>query len=144
MTEWKRRKDGYAEKEKKDPFFIEEKFKDYIYYIDPMLDKFPKSERFGLYKTIKELNYGLLSDIIISAKTPATARTEVLKGVDRRLQALKFFIRYAYDSPKKCICAMRILTKARRTSCLRRTRLRRATRFSPRTGLSQFSRMARA
>lgn len=105
MTEWQRNKNGNSEREKRNPFYIEEKFKDYIYYIDPMLDKFPKSERFGLYKTIKELNYSLLSDIIISAKLPARERNKVLKSVDRRLQALKFFVRYSYDSPKKCIGA---------------------------------------
>ena len=104
MEQWKRLKQKKAEKEKYEPFYIEEKFKEYIYYIDPMLDKFPKSERFGLYKKIKELNYDLISDIIIYGKKPKEVRTNGLRKVDNRLQALKFFIRYAYDCPKHCIC----------------------------------------
>ena len=84
-------------KARQSSLYLVEVFKDYLVYADSCLDKFPETERFGLYRVIRNMNYDLIGEAVMMNSFSQPEKELALKALKRRLQALKFFLRYCYD-----------------------------------------------
>ena len=75
-------------------FILWQKLEDYTDYIFPILDRFPKHEKFALTSQIKNHCYGLLKQTIRTNKS--RYKKEGLYELDMQLEMLRWFIRHSY------------------------------------------------
>jgi hypothetical protein len=93
-----------------------QKLEDFINYFIPIIDRFPKSEKFALVSQIKNLMYDMAKEIIRTNK-----KRDKLAGwydFDASLEMLRFFIRHArkrkYLSPNSYETAVKKLAEVGR------------------------------
>ena len=89
-----------ARKAMKSPLYILEKFKDYIAYIDPQLDKKKDEEKI---KAIRRINYELLEMITEAGFAEKEELECIWKAAALRLKALTIFLRMAAEDRGKAL-----------------------------------------
>ena len=70
------RRRNFKMKARQSPLYLVEVFKDYLVYADSCLDKFPETERFGLYRVIRNMNYDLIRQHSIRRKRRTLQRIQ--------------------------------------------------------------------
>jgi len=75
-------------------FILWQKLEDFVEYFFPIVDKFPKSEKFALCSQIKNLLYIVMRDVIKMNKS--RNKTVLLHDIDTNLELLRWFIRHSH------------------------------------------------
>jgi hypothetical protein len=70
-----------------------QKVEDYVNWLFPILDRFPKSEKLALVSQMKNLSYEILKTIIKTNKS--SAKKAGWYEVDVQLEMMRFFLRHA-------------------------------------------------
>jgi four helix bundle protein len=78
-----------------DDLIIFQKTYDLIIWIFPMINRFPKKQRFVLGQQIENELLGIIKDIILANNE--RNKTEILKRISVRLDTLRILIRLAKD-----------------------------------------------
>lgn len=76
---------------------IVQKAYDLLRYTIPMLNKFPRSQRFTLADRIQNSLTELLEELIRAYYSPAARKKELLQQVNIRLEILRHHFRLCYD-----------------------------------------------
>lgn len=99
-----------------DNLLLYQRFDDFMNYFIPIIDRFPKTEKFALVSQIKNLMYDMIKEIIRTNK-----KRDKLAGwyeFDVSLEMLRFFIRHArrrkFLSPKSYETAVKKLAEVGR------------------------------
>ncbi|MEW6525098.1 MAG: diversity-generating retroelement protein Avd [Spirochaetota bacterium] len=90
-------------------FILYQKVYDFMLYLFPLVDRFPKHEKFALQTQIKNSIYNLLRLTIEIQKSKN--KMKLLYDFDKELEFLKTLIMFANDKKPACLS-----TKSRQTS----------------------------
>jgi len=70
------------------------KFEDFVYYFEPIVERFPHREHFALQADIKRCLHRIIELIIVTNKS--SRKLEGWHKVDTELEILKFYVRLSY------------------------------------------------
>ena len=79
-----------------DDLIIFRKHYDFMCYFFPVIDNFPKREKFALCTRIKNRVFNIL-DLIVDANETYGSNIRFLNRIDNELKKLKFQVRFAKD-----------------------------------------------
>ena len=70
---------------------------DFLLYLLPQLDKFPRKQKFIIADRIENLLLEILEKFISAYYLPADKKTELLGNSNTKLEILRHYIRLSYD-----------------------------------------------
>ncbi len=70
---------------------------DFILWLIPQVQKFPRAYRFTLSERIQRLTLDFYDSLVAAGKSKGQARRERLSGADIQLEQLRVWLRYARD-----------------------------------------------
>jgi|APTNR8051073442_1049403.scaffolds.fasta_scaffold13708_1 hypothetical protein len=76
---------------------IIQKAYDLLKYTIPVLEKFPRNQKFTLANRIQDALSELLEELIRAYYAPISIKKEKLQGVNVRLEILRHYFRLCYD-----------------------------------------------
>lgn len=77
-----------------DGFILWQKMEDFVEYLFPIVDRYPKHEKFALQSQIKNICYGILQQIIKTNKM--RQKQPGLYEIDTQLEFLRWLLRHSY------------------------------------------------
>lgn len=75
-------------------FILWQKMEDFVDWLFPIVDRFPKHEKFALCSQIKNTCYGILQQIIRTNKSKQ--KLSGLYEIDTQLEYLRWVLRYSH------------------------------------------------
>ena len=76
-----------------------QKFESFLYYFEPIIERFPRYEHFALCNDIKNVLHKTMELIIITNRSKN--KLPGLYEIDTKLEILRFYIRFAYKKGSK-------------------------------------------
>lgn len=83
------------------PVFI--RTHDFLLWLIPQVQKFPRPHRFGVTERIQRLGLDLQDRLVAAGKSKGTARLTRLEEADIHLEQIRFWIRFASDMQRLTI-----------------------------------------
>jgi hypothetical protein len=71
---------------------------DFLLWLIPQVQKFPRSHRFGLGERIQRLALDFQDSLVAAGKSDGAARRERLKQADIQLEQMRLWVRFARDN----------------------------------------------
>jgi len=76
-------------------FIFFQKFDDFIGYLFPIVDRFPKREKFALCAQVKNVCYAIVQNIIDAHR--AKSKYVILYKIDGQLEFLRWLLRHSHE-----------------------------------------------